>query len=158
MGIEQNCLHLSSSSCFKTSPMICPTLCRALILSSVWSKSFCKPLISNRKAFSFASHSLDSKSLVLNKSSAWARSSSDITNYGKGKAGEAEEIEGGRVQGLARAGVALKDEVERSCIDGNAFIWETRTPELPQPESRLALAPSLNFKAQVQAIKVHVTI
>lgn len=46
------------------------------MLSSVLSKSFCRPLISNRKALSFASHSLDSSSLFLNVCSACDRSSS----------------------------------------------------------------------------------
>jgi hypothetical protein len=34
--------------------------------------------MSNRNALSFASHSLDSRSFVLNEASAWERSSSDM--------------------------------------------------------------------------------
>ena len=45
--------------------MIWPTLCKAFMLSSVVSKLFCRPLISIRKDLSFASHSLDSRSLFL---------------------------------------------------------------------------------------------
>jgi len=79
-------LHLSSSSCFSTSPIIWPTLCKALILSSVWSNSFCKPLMSRRRAFSFASHSRDSNSFALKVSRACRRSSSipcvDLANLG----------------------------------------------------------------------------
>ena len=70
-------VHRSSSSCFRTSPIICPTLCNALMLSSVWSYSFCKPLMSSRKFLSFASHSRDSMSLALNDARACWRSWSD---------------------------------------------------------------------------------
>ncbi len=58
-------LHLSSSSCFKTSPIIWPTLCSALMLSSVVSKSFCSPFMSIRRVFSFASISLSSSNFFL---------------------------------------------------------------------------------------------
>jgi hypothetical protein len=46
------------------------------MFSSVVSKSFWSILISNRRAFSLASHSLDSKSLFLYDSRAWSRSGS----------------------------------------------------------------------------------
>lgn len=73
------CLHLSSSSCFSTSPMICPTLCSALMFSSVRSKSFCRPLISRRRFLSLASHSRDSMSLVRYElRAAWRSSSCDM--------------------------------------------------------------------------------
>lgn len=70
------CIHLSSSSCFSTSPIICPTLCSALMLSSVISNCFCRPLMSIRRALSFASQSLDSISLFLNASRACCLSGS----------------------------------------------------------------------------------
>jgi hypothetical protein len=69
-------IHLSSSNCLRTSPMIWPTLCKALMLSSVVSKLFCRPLISIRRALSFASHSLDSRSLFLYDSRACCLSGS----------------------------------------------------------------------------------
>src|SRR5690554_5090712 len=69
--------HLSSSNCFSTSPMIWPTLCSALMLSSVWSYSFCRPLISNRRFLSFVSHSRDSISFCLKEARACSRSWSD---------------------------------------------------------------------------------
>ena len=69
--------HLSSSSCLSTSPMICPTLCNALMLSSVWSNSFCRSLISRRRFLSFVSQSLDSISFCLNEKRACSRSRSD---------------------------------------------------------------------------------
>ena len=46
------------------------------MFSSDTSKSCWRPLISNRSAFSFASHSLDSKSLFLYSSRACSRSGS----------------------------------------------------------------------------------
>lgn len=42
--------------------MIWPTLCNALMFSSVWLKSFSRPLISRRKFLSLTSQFLDSSS------------------------------------------------------------------------------------------------
>lgn len=52
----------SSSSCFRTSPMIWPTLCNALMFSSVWLNSFSRSLISSRRFLSLTSQLRDSSS------------------------------------------------------------------------------------------------
>lgn len=52
----------SSSSCLRTSPMIWPTLCNALIFSSVWLNSFSRSLISSRRFLSLTSQLRDSSS------------------------------------------------------------------------------------------------
>ncbi len=58
--------------------MICPTLCRALMLSSVRSNSLARSLISIRRFFSLASHSRDSMSFARYELRAAWRSSSGV--------------------------------------------------------------------------------
>lgn len=58
-------VHLSSSSCFSTSPMIWPTLCNALMFSSVWLNSFSRSLISRRRFLSLTSQFRDSSSELV---------------------------------------------------------------------------------------------
>lgn len=71
-------IHLSSSSCFRTSPMIWPTLCNALMFSSVLLNSFSKSLISRRRFFSLTSQFRDSSSESVYLLMASALSGSDM--------------------------------------------------------------------------------